>query len=98
MSSDPKNYFGFTFEEFTELMYAKKIAQLLLTQPFVRLPVTSPNRLTGRQSEIFTEFRVKSSIKPVESIGVSFEMSSDPKNYFGLHSMNSVNISVNISI
>ena len=41
----------------------------------------------ARQSEIATEFRLKSSIKTIESIWcflrVSLEMSSDPINYFG---------------
>ena len=84
MSSDPKNYYGFTFDEFTELVYAVKFAQLLLTQPFLRLPVTVSNRLNARQSTIFTEFRLKFSIKPIKVFGVSLEMSSDPKKYFSL--------------
>ena len=47
ISSDPKNYFGFTFDEFTELVYTVKIAQLS-TQPFVRLPFTVSNGLNAR--------------------------------------------------
>ena len=43
MSSDPKTYFGFTFDEFTELVYTGKIAQLP-TQPFVSLQVTLKSR------------------------------------------------------
>ena len=38
--------------------------------------------MARRQSEIFTELRLKSSIKPIESIWFCLEMSSDPKNYF----------------
>ena len=34
-SSDPKKYFGFTFDQFTELVYTAKNAQLS-TGPFVR--------------------------------------------------------------
>ena len=39
---------------------------------FIRLPVTVSNRLNARQSEIFTEFRLKSSIKTIESIWCFF--------------------------
>ena len=39
---------------------------------FIRLPVTVLNKLNARQSEIFTEFRLKSSIKPIESIWCFF--------------------------
>ena len=35
MSSDPKKYFGFTFDEFTELVYTVKIAAQLSTQLLV---------------------------------------------------------------
>ena len=44
MSSDPTKYFGFTFHEFTELVYTVKIAQLS-TQAFVRLLVTVPSNV-----------------------------------------------------
>ena len=40
MSSDPKQYFGSTLDEFTELACV----------PFVRLQVTVSNRLNARQS------------------------------------------------
>ena len=67
MSSDPKKYFGFTFDQFTELVYTAKIAQLS-TQSFVRLPVTVSNRLNARQTEIFTEFPLKDSFKLLDGI------------------------------
>ena len=71
MSSDPKAYFGFTFDQLTELVHTVKIAQLS-TQPFVKLPVTVSNGLNARQSEIFPEFQMKSSIKPIENIWCFF--------------------------
>ena len=37
MSRDPKKYFDFTLDEFTELVYTLKISPLL-TLPFVKLP------------------------------------------------------------
>ena len=40
MSSDPKNYFGFTFDEFRSV-----IIHYWRTQAFVRLPVTASNRV-----------------------------------------------------
>ena len=45
---------------------------------FTRLPVTVLNRLNARQSEIFSP---QSNLLKV--FGVSLEMSSDPKKYFG---------------
>ena len=77
MLNDPKKYFGFTFDKFTELVYTVKIARLS-TQPFARLQVTISNGLNARQSEI-----LKSSINLLKVFGVSLEMSSDPKKYFG---------------
>ena len=49
MLSDPKKYFGFTFDKFTELVYTVKIARLS-TQPFARLQVTVSNGLNAQQS------------------------------------------------
>ena len=46
------------------------------------LPVTVSNRLNARQSEVFTEFGLKSSIKPIESIWCFFRNVNDPKKYF----------------
>jgi len=43
---------------------------------YARQPATVLNRLNARQSENFTEFSLK-------VFGVSLEMSSNSKNYFG---------------
>ena len=81
MSSDPKNYFGFTFDEFTE--YTVNIAQLNLgtaiwdrrSWPQIDLmPVSqkySPKSDWNPQSNLLKVF------------GVSLQMSSDAKKYFG---------------
>ena len=50
MSSDRLKYFGFKLDQFTELVFTVKIAQLS-TQPFMRPPVTVSNRLNARQSK-----------------------------------------------
>ena len=50
---------------------------------FIRLPVTVSNRLNARQSEMFNEFQLKSSIKPIESIWCFFRNAKHPKKYFG---------------
>ena len=45
--------------QFTELVYTVKIAQLILTQPFVREPVTASNILNAlavRSLKFFLEF------------------------------------------
>ena len=53
------------------------------------LLVTVSNRLNARQSEVLTEFRLKSSIKPIESIwfefGVSLEMSTILKSILSMN-------------
>ena len=50
---------------------------------FIRLPVAVSNRLKAGQSEIFTEFRLKSSVKPIESIWCfRLEMFDHPKKYY----------------
>ena len=56
--------FRFYLDEFTELMYA--ITSLSICD--IRLPVTVPLGLNARQSEIFTEFQLKSLFKPIDSI------------------------------
>ena len=73
MSSDPKNYFGCAFDEFTEY-----IAQLLfiidvhkhLWDCRSRPQKDLPNSDWNPQSNLLTVF------------GVSLEISSDPKKYF----------------
>ena len=60
MSGDPKNY----LDKFTELVYSIKTLRIC----DIRLPVTVSNRLSAQQSEIFTEFPLKSSIKPMKSV------------------------------
>ena len=55
-----KNYFGFTFDEFAEY-----IAQLLF---IIDVQKHLWDWLNVRQSEMFTEFRLKSSVKPIKSI------------------------------
>jgi len=45
-----------------------------------RQPGTVLNRLNAQQSENFTEFSLKASLRV---LNVSLAMSSDPKNYFG---------------
>ena len=67
MSSHPRKYFGFTFDQFTELVYTAKITQLS-REPFVRLSVTVSNTLNARQSEIVTEFPLKDSLKLLDGI------------------------------
>ena len=63
--------------------FGKLVPYHKVTLVFIRLPVMVSNRLNAPQSEIFTEFRLKSSTKPtLKVIGVSLEISSDPKNYF----------------
>ena len=56
--------FQFYLDEFIELMYA--ITSLSICN--IRLPVTVPLGLNARQSEIFTEFQLKSLFKPTDSI------------------------------
>ena len=52
MSSDRIKYFGFKLDQFTELVFTVKIAQLsIATQPFMRLPVTVSNKLNAPQSK-----------------------------------------------
>ena len=57
--------FRFYLDEFTELMY-HAITSLSICD--IRLPVTVPLRLNARQSEIFSEFQLKSLFKPIDSI------------------------------
>ena len=57
MQSDSKNYASVQDEEITDLVHTIK-SQMV----FIRLPVTVSNGLNARQSELFTEFRLKSSI------------------------------------
>ena len=78
MQSDSKNYATVQDEEITDLVHTIK-SQMV----FIRLPVTVSNGLNARQSELFTEFRLKFSIKPIKSTWFFLEMSSDPKKYFG---------------
>ena len=63
--------------------FGKLVPYHKITLVFIRLRVTVSNRLNALQSEIFTEFRLKSSTKPtLKLFAVSLEISSDPKYYF----------------
>ena len=72
MSSDPKKYFGFTFDQLTELVFTVKIDQLS-TQPFVRLPVTVSNRLNAPQSKTKQFYGIHAYVSSVNSSNVKPE-------------------------
>ena len=64
------------------VLYKTKYSITTLRICDIRLPVTVSNRLNAWQSEIFTEFRLKSSIKTYGKYSI-FLQKSVPKNYFG---------------
>ena len=67
--------FGFTFDEFTELVYAVKITHLIIETTICEIPVTVSNRLDARQSEIFTELiECKTKLLFLGSLDISKEI------------------------
>ena len=84
MSSDRVKYFGFKWDQFTELVFTVKIAQLS-TQPFMRLPVTVSNRLMPDSQKpknfaVYISLVNSSNVKPEYFLG-SLDISNTIKKF-----------------